>query len=197
MECPLCSTPRPRNAAVTREALLVAARRRFIEESYDAVGLREIASDVGIDVSLVHRYFGSKEGLFKEVLRSGKKKLNGDVPAHELPEFLADVIVNQTSDNSSEHTDRLLIILRSASSAKAAEIVRESMREDILEPIAKLLDGDNPELRASLCMALVIGTKVQRTIMGVGPLCECDPEIFRRKLVHMFEVALRHDPATA
>lgn len=193
MECPVCSTPRTRNAAATREALLVAARRRFIEESYDAVGLREIAADAGIDVSLVHRYFGSKEGLFRAVLQSGKKKFNGDVRAEQLPAFLAETIVNQDGEPNSEHTDRLLIILRSASSAKAAEIVRESMREDVLEPIARLLDGDNPELRASLCMALFMGTKVQRTIMGVGPLCECDPEIFRSKLVRMFEVALNGD----
>ena len=194
MKCPVCNTPRTRNAAVTREALLEAARRRFIEESYDAVGLREIASDAGIDVSLVHRYFGSKEGLFKEVLRSGKKKFNGDVPADQLPEFLAGTIIDQDCSSRGEHADRLLIIVRSASSAKAAEIVRESMRDDVLEPIARLLDGGNPEMRASLCMALIIGMTIQRTIMCIEAQSDCDPEFFRRKLVHMFEVALNSSP---
>jgi AcrR family transcriptional regulator len=193
VKCPVCSTPRARNAAATREALLVAARQRFIEESYDTVGLREIAADAGIDVSLVHRYFGSKEGLFKEVLRSGKKKFNGDVPADQLAGFLADTIVSQDCGNRSEHADRLLIIVRSASSPKAAEIVREAMREDVLEPVAKLLDGGNSEMRASLCMALIIGTTIQRTIMGIGALCECDPAIFHRKLVQMFEAALNSE----
>lgn len=177
--------------------MLVAARRRFTEESYDGVGLREIAADAGIDVSLVHRYFGSKEGLFKEVLRSGKKKFNGDVPADQLPDFLADAIIGQDCGNRNEHADRLLIIVRSASSVKAAEIVRESMREDVLEPLAKLLDGSNSEMRASLCMALIIGMTIQRTIMGFGALCECDPEIFRRKLVRMFEAALNGDESFA
>lgn len=193
VKCPVCSTPRSRNSAATRQAILVAARRRFIEESYDEVGLREIAADAGIDVSLVNRYFGSKEGLFKEVLGDGTKKFDGDIPAGRLPEFLAETIINEDCDKSRAQTDRLLIILRSASSAKAAEIVRQSMRDDILEPLAGLLDGDNPQLRASLCMALFMGTKIQHTIMDVGALCECDPEIFRRKLIGMFEVALNGD----
>jgi AcrR family transcriptional regulator len=190
VKCPVCSTPRPRNAPATREALLVAARRRFIDESYDSVGLRDIAGDAGIDVSLVHRYFGSKEGLFKEVLRSGKKKFNGDIPAGQLPQFLAATIIDQDCGNRGEHADRLLIIIRSASSAKAAEIVRQSMRDDVLQPIARLLDGGNPEIRASLCMALIIGMTIQRTIMCIEAQPDCDPEFLRRKLVQMFEVAL-------
>lgn len=46
---------RPKNAAVTREAILEAARQRFLLESYDNVGLRDIAGDAGVDVALVGR----------------------------------------------------------------------------------------------------------------------------------------------
>jgi AcrR family transcriptional regulator len=190
VKCPVCSTPRVRNAAATRQAMLVAARQRFLDESYDNVGLREIAADVGVDVSLVNRYFGSKEGLFKEVLRSGKKKLDGDLTAAQLPAYLAGIIADQDCSEGDEHIERLLIILRSASSPRATEIVREAMREDVLEPFARLLGGEDAEMRASLCMALLMGTTIQRTIMDVGPLCECEPEVFRRRLVRMFEAAL-------
>ena len=195
MKCPVCSTPRVRNAAATRQAMLVAARQRFLDESYDNVGLREIAADVGVDVSLVSRYFGSKEGLFKEVLRSGKKKLDGDLTAAQLPAYLAAMIADQDGSDDAGHVERLLIILRSASSPKATEIVREAMREDVLEPFARLLGGEDAEMRASLCMALMMGTTIQRTIMDVGPLCECDPETFRLKLVRMFEAALGGEKA--
>ena len=60
---------RARNAAATRHSILVAATRRFLQDSYECVGLRDIAGDVGVDVALVSRYFGSKEELFREVLR--------------------------------------------------------------------------------------------------------------------------------
>ena len=55
--------PRPRNAAATRTAILEAARERFAAESYDDVGMRDIARDVGVDAALISRYFGSKDDL--------------------------------------------------------------------------------------------------------------------------------------
>jgi AcrR family transcriptional regulator len=60
--------PRPRNAAATRAAILEAATGRFAAESYEQVGMRDIARDVGVDPALISRYFGSKEELFRAVL---------------------------------------------------------------------------------------------------------------------------------
>lgn len=54
---------RPRNAEETRAALLAAARLRFARDGYEATNLRDIASDVGVNVALIPRYFRSKEGL--------------------------------------------------------------------------------------------------------------------------------------
>ena len=73
---------RKRNATVTRASLLAAATDRFVREGYDSVSLREIASDAGVDVSLVSRYFGGKEELFAEVLAacpSGTEMFEGDI----------------------------------------------------------------------------------------------------------------------
>src|SRR3546814_4650837 len=75
----LCSDigpARTRNAAATRHAILLAATGRFLQDSYECVGLRDIARDAGIDVALVSRYFGSKEELFAQVLRGeGEEKI--------------------------------------------------------------------------------------------------------------------------
>src|SRR5271169_5423013 len=59
---------RRRNAAATRQAILVSARRAFARAGYDGVGLREIAQGAGVTAMMVNRYFGSKERLFKEVV---------------------------------------------------------------------------------------------------------------------------------
>lgn len=64
---------RRKDALTTRAEMLAAARRRFLMESYENVGLRDIARDVGVDVALVSRYFGSKEELFREVLHGSDK----------------------------------------------------------------------------------------------------------------------------
>ena len=48
----------------TRTAILTAARAQFTETGYDGTGLRAIAGRAGVNVALISRYFGSKDGLF-------------------------------------------------------------------------------------------------------------------------------------
>ena len=55
MQCSDMAPARARNAATTRHSILVAATRRFLQDSYECVGLRDIAGDVGVDVALVSR----------------------------------------------------------------------------------------------------------------------------------------------
>jgi len=53
----------PRSEA-TRRAILDAARAIFASRGYEQATIRAIASEAGIDASMVMRYFGSKAGLF-------------------------------------------------------------------------------------------------------------------------------------
>ncbi|MEA3011130.1 MAG: hypothetical protein QOJ91_2822 [Sphingomonadales bacterium] len=183
-------TRRQKNAAATRDALLAAARRRFLEESYENVGLREIAGDAGVDVALVSRYFGSKEALFREVMRKAPSEaLNPDISPDRLPGWLAEMATREDGSDG-VNIERLLIILRSASSPKAARIVQDSFREDVLDPVAALIRGDEPEMRASLALSLLIGTTILRTIMRVDAICECDSTAVRARLERLLAVAL-------
>jgi AcrR family transcriptional regulator len=182
---------RTRNAAATREAILAAARGRFLSDSYDAVGLRDIAGDAGVDVALVGRYFGNKEELFRQVLRGeDPRKLEELTGDSSLPEFLADLAVRSQDEDRGEHVEKLLLILRSASSPTAAGIVREAFSEDVLGPLADLIGGPDAGVRASIALTVLIGTTILDTIMGVGPLCDYDREPVRRRMVHVFEAAL-------
>ena len=178
-------------AVTTRGEMLGAARRRFLEESYENVGLRDIARDVGVDVALVSRYFGSKEELFREVLQGGDgDKFNVALPAADLPAYLVSLIAQKDENADREHVEKLLIILRSASSPAASEIVRDAVRGDVLEPLARILDGPHAATRASLVLAILLGTTVLRTMMALEPLCEGAPEIVPEKLRRLFETAL-------
>lgn len=189
--------PRVKNAAATREAILASARQHFLQESYENVGLRDIAGDAGVDVALVGRYFGSKEELFKQVLRAGKKQdwLDPSVGAAELPAYLASLNTEADCGERRRQAEGLLIMLRSGASPKAAEIVRQALREDVLEPIARLLPGGDAEIRSSLALSVFIGTTVLRTIMAVEPLCGCDSETLRRNLQRLLGAALADDGA--
>lgn len=180
---------RPRNAAATRDAILAAARARFLRESYDSVGLREIAGDAGVDVALVGRYFGSKEGLFVEVLGDGKADWLPPSSEHDLPALLAEIFMNQDEAEHRDHTERLLMILRSASSPVAAGAAHQALLRD-LQPLADRLSGDAPETRASLAMAVYMGVTILRSIMAVEPVCDGECHVLKSKLPALYEAAL-------
>jgi TetR/AcrR family transcriptional regulator len=56
-----------RDPEATRNALLDAAEEIFLKKGFGNTSLSEIAKRAGITKSLIHHYFGSKEGLWREV----------------------------------------------------------------------------------------------------------------------------------
>lgn len=181
---------RARSAEATKQAMLAAARKRFLQESYENVGLRDIAGDVGVDVALVSRYFGNKEDLFREVLRVGRKEeiLPTNIKAEEIPGYLTELFLSQDYD-ANENVERLLMILRSACSPAASQVVRDALRKDVLVPLAERLGGDSSEVRASTTMAVWMGMTIMRTVFAVKPMCQQTPEI-EAKVQAQFEAAL-------
>lgn len=56
-----------RDPEATRQALVQAAEEVFLEKGFGNSSLSEIAKRAGITKSLIHHYFGSKNGLWREV----------------------------------------------------------------------------------------------------------------------------------
>ena len=56
-----------RDPEATRTALLDAAEKIFLSKGFGKTSLSEIAREAGMTKSLIHHYFGSKEGLWHEV----------------------------------------------------------------------------------------------------------------------------------
>ena len=162
-----CSPPqcqRKRSAPATRQAILEAAKHCFSSEGYDQVGVREIAARAGVDPSLINRYFGSKEGLFSEVI-GGKfdlRHMAGDDLA-TLGETMLRSICKKKSDDGH---DPLAALLRSYSSAVAREKLRAAMIHGFVEPLAARLPGSNTRERAELIGATLLGILVYRAVAG-------------------------------
>lgn len=58
---------RRRDPEATRRAILDAAEEHFVARGPDATSLAEIALAAGVNKSLIHHHFGSKEALWEEV----------------------------------------------------------------------------------------------------------------------------------
>src|SRR5882757_10564279 len=115
---PGTSPARTRNAAATREAILTSARQAFARAGYDGAGVREIAAGAGVTAMLVNRYFGSKEGLFEEVIEqtmiSGSVIAGGVMNSPMPARALAEAVVRLTNPDQAP-IDGFLIMLHSAS----------------------------------------------------------------------------------
>jgi AcrR family transcriptional regulator len=61
--------PRHRNRAETVAAIVGAATDLIARKGPDGFGLAELGARAGVSFGLIHRYFGGKTGLLKEVLR--------------------------------------------------------------------------------------------------------------------------------
>ncbi|MDP3405970.1 MAG: TetR family transcriptional regulator [Brevundimonas sp.] len=157
--------PRPRNAAATRAAILDAASQRFTAESYEQVGIRDVARDVGVDPALISRYFGSKEELFRAVIDdcgNGRELMEGDRAT--FGERVAhDLVYGPRKENKLAW---LLIMLRSASSPKAAEVVQRASAEGFYQPFTEWMGGEDAVVRVRIAAGLMMGVAVSRDLSG-------------------------------
>lgn len=75
----------------TRQRLMETARELFVAKGVDRVGVREIASKAGVNLSLMNYYFRSKESLLEQIFEDSVRNvgnrlrqiLNADVPLDE------------------------------------------------------------------------------------------------------------------
>jgi AcrR family transcriptional regulator len=158
---------RPRDAAASRTAILAAARACFSEDSYERVGVRDIATRAGVAAALVMRYFDSKEHLFTEALRRDLCDLGlAELLAADLEQLgprLARYVVLEAPPGP------FLTILRAAPNAQAAAVVREITEEQFTVPLARRLPGEHAALRASIVTALLLGLAVRYHVLQGGP----------------------------
>ena len=184
-----------RTAQELKAALIQAAGRQFARSGYEQVSVRDIAGEAGLQASLINRYFGSKEGLFRAVLATSP---GIGEPAEELAAILggpatfsralAEVI--GAPETSAVSASRLLILalaLRSAGSTAASGIIAEDLDRRFVQPMAEKLGGADAEVRAGVISALVMGLSLCRQHLKTPSLADCPAETLSAVIAPLFE----------
>ncbi len=160
--------------SATREQVLEAARERFARQGYDATTIRQVAADAEVDPALVHYHFGAKADLFAAAV---------EYPVNPA-DVVAELVAAGGTDDLGERLLRLflrlwderggmplLALLRSASDHEgAATGLREFISREVVARIARAIDADRPELRATLCGTQIVGLAMVRYVVKVEPL---------------------------
>ncbi len=168
---------RPRDADGTRQRLLQAARQRFAKDGYAATTVRDIATEAGVNVALINRYFTSKEGLFEACLDRTVKELDDrDTQASTVDQIVKVIIEQMLDAPAADHPLQLLLLLRSTGEPEVDEIRRRTLR-DFSERMARAA-GWSPQdprteeliLRAQLVLATAFGMLLLRASTALEPL---------------------------
>ena len=166
---------RPGGTADRKGLIVAAATRLFAEHGFDAVSLRQVAREAGVDPALVHHYFAGKDALFAASV--------------ELPADPDDVLAGLEGKPLEERATALLTALvrlwegpaghalaafvrGSLGSKPRTAAMREVFRRRILPRISEGLPGDaaERELRGTLAATQVMGFVLLRYVVRLEPI---------------------------
>lgn len=182
--------PRKRDAAATRAAILSAAKAQFARLGFERATLRDISAEAGVDMALIKRYFGGKEGLFVEALKASfhPDRLEGwnrQTFAHDVAVMMAD---NVHRDEA--RTQSFQFLLQAATSPTTAPLLNVAIQDRFLGAIRDWLGGEHAPARARVLAAVFVGFLVERVVRD-EPLRGLEREVFINHATTIFADLIR------
>ncbi|MFG2563573.1 TetR family transcriptional regulator [Streptomyces sp. NPDC048496] len=185
----------------TRSQILAVARRRFLADGYQAVTMRQIAADAGVDLALVSYYFGSKKGLFGAAVTVSvnptdviARAVDGDLatlPQRALRDLLA---LWDDPDTGAP----LKAMFGSISQDPAlATLVRQMLERELISRLTARLGGVDSERRAAAFCTQIAGVVVTRYILRLEPVASMPSDEIVRTFSPALHAALRPAPHRA
>jgi AcrR family transcriptional regulator len=170
-----------RSGLESKRKILDAARSRFTADGYERVTVRAIAADAGVDPSMIHYFFGSKDRLFAAVLNapgSPREPIAGLIA--EGLDGVGEQIVRRFLEvwDGTEDLEPLMALTRSATTRdESGSLLREFIEKEFTEQIAQRLGGPQAELRAALVGTQLFGLAMARYAVRLRPVAQADHDV--------------------
>ncbi|ACU37031.1 TetR/AcrR family transcriptional regulator [Actinosynnema pretiosum subsp. pretiosum] len=162
---------RAATAAATREKVLVAARELFTTSQYEDVKAADIARAAGVAHGLVFHHFGSKQGLYGEVLCAiGREVLDLHVndPAVPLGRRIRQSHAAHLSYLAAHRDLALNLVLQPWGVVESFDRVRDDGNRNLAENLG--LDFELPAVRTALRMYTKAADQLARDyLLGEHP----------------------------
>jgi AcrR family transcriptional regulator len=167
-------TGRRPGASGSREAILEAARTLFAEHGYSATSMRAIGTAAGVDAALIVHFFGSKARLLREAIEWPFDPVEAAERVYakgrrNVGEQLARLVV-ETWEREGDRSAIMTLLRAATVEPSAAEMLREFMQDELAPPLFQRLNPDQPELRAGLATAQIVGLGMARYVLRLEPL---------------------------
>jgi AcrR family transcriptional regulator len=150
----------------------------FAERGYEGTTFRRIAAAAGVDPALVVHFYGTKDELFRQAMALPPAIADAiehlaEGPHETVGLRMAELVVGAL-ENPASRTIVLGRIRCASTHADAAALVRETVTRD-LQRLTSALGDDQPETRAALTGAHVVGIALARYVVLVEPLASMNP----------------------
>ena len=162
----------PTKGEQTRRRILETASTLFAQKSFDAVSMRAIAKEAGVDPALISHYFGSKEGLFEAMIEQsvGVDAIATEMFSGDVTELGATMVRVAEQLWASEAGKGVIAIMRRAF-ADDSQLVRQFATKALLGRLVEHLPNDEDGmLRASLVATQMSGLLFARHVLRIEPL---------------------------
>lgn len=179
---------------VRRNQLLDAARACFVRSGFASTKVADIATEAGVSVGLVYRFFPSKEALVEAIMEADSQEqlqrfsqvLEGSPPTSAITRFVA------TLRSTLLDRDRTALMVEIAAEMMRNDNVRSAMQSqrkasNALDAKLKALsmnetDIDRFELRLRLVSALASGAAIEMALipeLRSGPFLDLLEQVAR------------------
>ena len=200
-------SPRGRRAGTssTKDAVARAASACFAASGYRGATIRAIASEAGVDPSLVYHFFGSKRALFSHAtgdarppdrILAGRSRRSG---SSEVGEALVETFL--TAWDAPDAARSISALLRAAGSDPASE---STLHDAVMRSLGASPGAEGgidfagttmPKLRAALAFAQLLGLAWMRYVDRNDTIAAATPQLLARTFGPSLTTTIEGTPA--
>lgn len=187
-----------------REELIQAALQLFGDRSPEDISVDDVALAAGASRALVYHYFGGKQELYVEALRSAAKQLSEllEPPAEGRPLDRLRISLSRYFDFVEDHAAGFSALLRGGPADRAGDVgeIIDGVRQLLLDRLLNVLGVERPgailrlTLRSWLASVETSGIDwLERKDLSRRQL----EQLLVDQYVVLLQVAAEHDPTVA
>ena len=121
-----------------RASILTSAKALFRAHGFEGVSTSQIAKAAGVSEGMIFHNFGSKKGLFTQILADYARAAAAATMPDDLSELTEEYVVRSAFDFSDSHPDVHEMLMRSGSEFSEADVEQQS--DIIVEVIRQKLE---------------------------------------------------------
>lgn len=168
----------PRGEGDSRAEILAAARALFAARGFRATTTRQVAERAGVDVALIHHFFGTKAGLFEAAIDF--QRIGGELravltapPGGDVAEAVARLYLERLFTHD---IDTFTAVLRTVVSGDEDLPWLRGLFAERMLGVARQAFGAGSELRAEIVAAQMVGLLVLRHVLQVEPIASASTD---------------------